>query len=92
MRGASRRAAAVVARAPGRAATQSRARRIRESHFSGDENAAHRAPRARTARASARDGRRAHAADADGVERVSSAENATVKHFVRLCKSKAYRD
>jgi len=92
MRGASRRAAAVVARAPGRAASQSRARRIRELHFSGDENAAHRAPRARTARASARDGRRAHAADADGVERVSSAENATVKHFVKLCKSKAYRD
>jgi len=91
MRGMSLRITASVARRPGRAATVSSARRPREMHFSGDKNAAFRAPRARTARSNARDVRRA-STDADGVERVSSAENATVKHFAKLCKSKAYRD
>ena len=31
-------------------------------------------------------------ADAVDVERVTSVDNAAVKHFARLCKSKAYRE
>lgn len=49
----------------------------------------------RSHRARVTTGTRAHDdADADDVdvERVTSVDNAAVKHFARLCKSKAYRD